>query len=127
MKNNHMMLKEQNDHWNWNIICVNLYWMLVASIACYLVMIGHVAASTIFDVGTDLSNDFYDEVLLISTPLMGAVVAATQLVYMWSGNAKIAEPAKEWRNRALFGWVTINGLAFFVNYAQKFFTGGTLS
>ena len=122
-----MLLKVQNDRWNWNIICVNLYWMLVASIACYLVMIGHVAASTIFDVGTDISKDFYDEVLLISTPLMGAVVAATQLVYMWSGNAKIAEPAKEWRNRAVFGWVTINGLAFFVNYASKFFTGGTLS
>jgi len=43
---------------------------------------------------------------------------------MFSGNPKMAEPAKDWRNRAIIGWVVINGIGLVVNTISPWIEGG---
>lgn len=107
----------------------NLYWMFIAGICAALVMINPVAAGAdVFSTISDISADVYDLVKGLSTPFLGAVVGVSQLVYMFSGNPKMAEPAKDWRNRAIIGWVVINGIGLVVNTIQPWIEGGgTLS
>lgn len=91
----------------------NIYWMLIAGVCVTMCMMHPVFAATggdIFTVIGDIAGKVYSAVVKLSTPFLGAVIGVSQLVYMFSGNPKTAEPAKDWRNRAIIGWLVINGI-----------------
>ncbi len=82
------------------------------------------AATTVWDKATEIMQDVYDQIILIST-LAAVVTAAVALLMMnFSRNDKTVTESRAWLKRIIITWAILNGLGFIMAYITPFFSDG---
>ncbi len=105
----------------------NAYWSAVAILSAILLSIQPVMAAgqeTIWDRFSTIMQDFYGQVLAISTIVAVTMAAVALVIRMVSRNQKAVDEATAWLKRIVITWVILNSLGLIVAYLQPLITGG---
>lgn len=104
------------------------YWSIVSIASAMLVSVQPVmAADTIWDRFSKIMQDFYGELVAISTIVAVTMAAVALLVRMISRNQRAVDEATSWLKRIVVTWIVINSLGFVVAYLQPLISGGNYS
>ena len=79
---------------------------------------------TIWTKATEIMEDLYNQILLIST-LAGVVTASIALLMMnFSKNGRTVDESRAWLKRIIITWIILNSLGFIMAYVTPFFADG---
>ena len=82
---------------------------------------------TIWAKATEIMEDLYNQILLIST-LVAVVTASIALLLMnFSKNGRTVDESRSWLKRIIITWVILNSLGFIMAYITPFFADGKWS
>ncbi|MBE5812851.1 MAG: hypothetical protein E7314_04270 [Clostridiales bacterium] len=82
---------------------------------------------TIWTKATEIMEDLYSQILLIST-LAAVVTASIALLMMnFSKNGRTVDESRAWLKRIIITWVILNSLGFIMAYVTPFFADGKWS
>lgn len=99
---------------------------LVVTAFAYSVMPTFAASSTttVWDKATEIMQDVYNQILLIST-IAAIVTASVALLMMnFSKSGRTVDESRAWLKRIVITWAILNGLGFIMAYITPFFSGG---
>ena len=107
--------------------CISPGSILYALFLCSTLLIGSVQpvfAATIWDKGSEIMKDVYNQIVLIST-IAAVVTASVALLLMnFSKSGKTVDESRAWLKRIIITWAILNGLGFIMAYITPFFAGG---
>ena len=102
-----------------------LYWTVVAVISVIIASAQPVfAAETIWDRFTAIMQNFYGQIVGISTIVAVTMAAVALIVRMASRNQKTVDEATAWLKRIIITWIILNSIGLVVAYIQPLITGG---
>lgn len=79
---------------------------------------------TIWTKATEIMEDLYNQILLIST-LAAVVTASIALLMMnFSKNGRTVDESRAWLKRIIITWIILNSLGFIMAYVTPFFADG---
>lgn len=82
------------------------------------------AATTVWTKASEIMQDVYNQIVLIST-VAGIVTASIALLMMnFSRSGRTVDESRAWLKRICITWAIINGLGFIMAYITPFFAGG---
>ena len=82
------------------------------------------AAATVWTKASEIMQDVYNQIVLIST-VAGIVTASIALLMMnFSRSGRTVDESRAWLKRICITWAIINGLGFIMAYVTPFFAGG---
>jgi len=88
------------------------------------VTIANAETVTIWTKATEIMEDLYNQILLIST-LAGVVTASIALLMMnFSKNGRTVDESRAWLKRIIITWIILNSLGFIMAYVTPFFADG---
>ena len=102
---------------------------IVISIVTYLMLItfSNAETVTIWTKATEIMEDLYSQILLIST-LAAVVTASIALLMMnFSKNGRTVDESRAWLKRIITTWIILNSLGFIMAYVTPFFADGKWS
>ncbi len=104
----------------------NAYWMVIAVLSAVLISVQPVMAAqeTIWNRFSTIMQDFYGQILAISTIVAVTMAAVALVIRMVSRNQKAVDEATAWLKRIVITWVILNSLGLIVAYLQPLITGG---
>lgn len=80
--------------------------------------------ATIWTKATEILQDVYSQILLIST-IAAVVTASIALLMMnFSKSGRTVDESRAWLKRICITWAILNGLGFIMAYITPFFAGG---
>ncbi len=100
------------------------YWSLVGVLSAVLLSVQPVMAETIWDRFSTIMQDFYGELVAISTIVAVTAAAIALIVRMVSRNQRAVDEATAWLKRIIITWIILNSLGFIVAYLQPLVSGG---
>ncbi len=104
-----------------------IYWLSVAVISISMILIVPISAETVWERFSFIMQDFYGELVAIST-IAGVTAAAVALIIrMVSRNQRAVDEASAWLKRIIITWLILNSLGFIVAYVQPLVAGGQYS
>ena len=82
------------------------------------------AATTVWTKASEIMQDVYNQIVLIST--VAAIVTASIALLMmnFSRSGRTVDESRAWLKRICITWAIINGLGFIMAYVTPFFAGG---
>lgn len=101
-----------------------VYWSLVGATSTLVLSVQPVMAETIWDRFSTMMQDFYGELVAISTIVAVTVAAVALIVRMISRNQRAVDEATSWLKRVVITWIVLNTLGFIVAYLQPLIKGG---
>ena len=82
------------------------------------------AATDVWSKATEIMQDVYSQILLIST-LAAVVTASIALLMMnFSRSGRTVDESRAWLKRICITWAILNGLGFIMAYVTPFFADG---
>lgn len=85
------------------------------------------AAETIWTKASEIMQDVYNQILLIST-IAAIVTASVALLLMnFSRSGRTVDESRAWLKRIIITWAILNSLGFIMSYIVPFFEGGQWS
>ena len=102
---------------------------LALVISVLLIGVSQVNAETvtIWSKATEIMEDLYSQILLIST-LAAVVTASIALLMMnFSKNGRTVDESRAWLKRIIITWIILNSLGFIMAYVTPFFADGKWS
>lgn len=91
------------------------------------VTIANAETVTIWTKATEIMEDLYSQILLIST-LAAVVTASIALLMMnFSKNGRTVDESRAWLKRIIITWIILNSLGFIMAYITPFFADGKWS
>lgn len=82
------------------------------------------AAETIWTKASEIMQDVYNQILLIST-IAAIVTASVALLLMnFSRSGRTVDESRAWLKRIIITWAILNSLGFIMSYVVPFFEGG---
>lgn len=88
------------------------------------VTIANAETVTIWTKATEIMEDLYNQILLIST-LAAVVTASIALLMMnFSKNGRTVDESRAWLKRIIITWIILNSLGFIMAYITPFFADG---
>ena len=82
------------------------------------------AADTIWSKASEIMQDVYNQILLIST-IAAIVTASVALLLMnFSRSGRTVDESRAWLKRIIITWAILNSLGFIMSYVVPFFEGG---
>lgn len=82
------------------------------------------AADTIWTKASEIMQDVYNQILLIST-IAAIVTASVALLLMnFSRSGRTVDESRAWLKRIIITWAVLNSLGFIMSYIVPFFEGG---
>lgn len=105
----------------------NAYWSVVAALSVLIISVQPVMAArqeNIWDRFSTIMQDFYGQILAISTIVAVTMAAVALVIRMVSRNQKAVDEATAWLKRIVITWVILNSLGLIVAYLQPLITGG---
>ncbi len=104
------------------------YWFVVSMVSTVLLSIQPVCAQeTMWDRFSNIMQDFYGELVAISTIVAVTAAAIALIVRMVSRNQRAVDEATAWLKRIIITWIILNSLGFIVAYLQPLVAGGNYS
>lgn len=101
-----------------------LYWSIVGVTSTLILSVQPVMAETIWDRFSTIMQDFYGELVAISTIVAVTVAAIALIIRMISRNQRAVDEATSWLKRVVITWIVLNTLGFIVAYLQPLIAGG---
>lgn len=102
-----------------------IYWFAVITVSILIASAQPVfAAETIWDRFTAIMQNFYGQIVGISTIVAVTMAAVALIVRMASRNQKTVDEATAWLKRIIITWVLLNSIGLIVAYIQPLITGG---
>ena len=82
------------------------------------------AATTVWTKASEIMQDVYNQIVLIST--VAAIVTASIALLMmnFSRSGRTVDESRSWLKRICITWAIINGLGFIMAYVTPFCAGG---
>jgi len=125
-----MICMEKNKKYKEEIILSKkLKKIIVITLMIILGLITQASAEsvTIWAKATEIMEDLYNQILLIST-LVAVVTASIALLLMnFSKNGRTVDESRSWLKRIIITWVILNSLGFIMAYITPFFADGKWS
>ncbi|MCM1440176.1 MAG: hypothetical protein NC131_13385 [Roseburia sp.] len=91
--------------------------------ACLLAVPAY-AATDVWTKASEIMQDVYSQIVLIST-IAAIVTAATALLLMnFSRSGRTVDESRAWLKRICITWVILNSLGFIMAYVTPFFADG---
>jgi len=91
------------------------------------ITIANAETVTIWAKATEIMEDLYSQILLIST-LAAVVTASIALLMMnFSKNGRTVDESRAWLKRIIITWIILNSLGFIMAYITPFFADGKWS
>ena len=88
------------------------------------VTIANAETVTIWTKATEIMEDLYNQILLIST-LAGVITASIALLMMnFAKNGRTVDESRAWLKRIIITWIILNSLGFIMAYVTPFFADG---
>ena len=85
------------------------------------------AAEPIWTKASEIMQDVYNQILLIST-IAAIVTASVALLLMnFSRSGRTVDESRAWLKRIIITWAILNSLGFIMSYIVPFFEGGQWS
>lgn len=82
------------------------------------------AATDVWSKATEIMQDVYSQILLIST-IAAVVTASIALLMMnFSRSGRTVDESRAWLKRICITWAILNGLGFIMAYVTPFFADG---
>ena len=82
------------------------------------------AADTLWSKASEIMQDVYNHILLIST-IAAIVTASVALLLMnFSRSGRTVDESRAWLKRIIITWAILNSLGFIMSYVVPFFEGG---
>ena len=106
----------------WRILFILL--MVLMIVASSSVQIFAAGETTVWEKASEIMQDVYSQILLIST-IVAIVTASVALLLMnFSKSGRTVDESRAWLKRIAITWAILNGLGFIMAYITPFFTGG---
>ena len=104
----------------------NVYWTVIAVLSALIISVQPVMAAqeNIWDRFSTIMQDFYGQILAISTIVAVTMAAVALVIRMVSRNQKAVDEATAWLKRIVITWIILNSLGLIVAYLQPLITGG---
>ncbi len=100
------------------------YWSFVGGLSAVILSVRPLMAETIWDRFSTIMQDFYGELVAISTIVAVTAAAIALIVRMVSRNQRAVDEATSWLKRIIITWIILNSLGFIVAYLQPLVSGG---
>lgn len=101
-----------------------LYCAFLVSVMACLLAVPAYAATDVWTKASEIMQDVYSQIVLIST-IAAIVTAATALLLMnFSRSGRTVDESRAWIKRICITWAILNSLGFIMAYITPFFADG---